>query len=74
MDMLKELKLTTFGQYLDGKKFMQLGSDEIRSYSSDIPSLSPLALLDLNRLINKVRFEKTVTACMKLLWLFIICI
>ena len=60
MDMLKELKLTTFGQYLDGKKFMQLGSDEIRSYSSDIPSLSPLALLDLNRLINKVRFEKTV--------------
>ena len=60
MDMLKELNLTTCGQYLDGKKFMQLGSDEIRSYSSDIPSLSPLALLDLNLLINKVGFEKTV--------------
>lgn len=60
MDMLKELNLTTCGQYLDGKKFMQLGSDEIRSYTSDIPSLSLPALLDLKSLINKVRFEKTL--------------
>nr|XP_022314617.1 probable flavin-containing monoamine oxidase A isoform X1 [Crassostrea virginica] len=58
MDMLKELNLTTCGQYLDGKKFMQLGSDEIRSYSSDIPSLSPLALLDLNLLINKLEWMR----------------
>lgn len=55
MAMLEELGLSTCVQYLEGKKFMQLGSDQIGSYSSEIPSLSPLALIDLQRLIYKVR-------------------
>lgn len=55
MAMLEELGLSTCIQYLEGKKFMQLGSDQIGSYSSEIPSLSPLALIDLQRLIYKVR-------------------
>lgn len=58
MAMLEELGLSTCVQYLEGKKFMQLGSDQIGSYSSDIPSLSPLALIDLQRLIYKVRKKK----------------
>lgn len=37
---------------------MQLGSDQIGSYSSEIPSLSPLALIDLQRLIYKLEWMR----------------
>ncbi|XP_061182075.1 amine oxidase [flavin-containing] A-like isoform X2 [Saccostrea echinata] len=37
---------------------MQLGSDKISSYSSDIPSLSPLALIDLQKLMFKLEWMR----------------
>ncbi|XP_062567210.1 probable flavin-containing monoamine oxidase A [Saccostrea cucullata] len=58
MALLEELGLTTHVQYLEGKKFMQLGSDRISSYSSDIPSLSPLALIDLQRFMYKLEWMR----------------
>lgn len=54
MAMLEELGLETHCQYVDGLKFMQLGDNKVRSFSSDIPSLSIFALLDLNRILNKI--------------------
>jgi hypothetical protein len=53
-DLLRELDLETYNQYITGKKFMQLGGHKISSYISAIPSLSVLALLDLNSLLKKV--------------------
>ena len=54
MELLEELGIETFSQYLKGEKFMQIGSNKVRSYKSDIPSLSPLGLIDTNRLMTKV--------------------
>lgn len=53
MELLEELGIETFSQYLKGEKFMQIGSNKVRSYKSDIPSLSPLGLIDTNRLMTK---------------------
>ena len=54
MGLLKQLKLETYNQYIKGRKFMQLGGHKIGSYASVIPSLSFLALIDLQRFISKV--------------------
>ena len=54
LDLLRELDLETYNQYITGKKFMQLGGHKISSYISAIPSLSVLALLDLNSLLKKL--------------------
>ncbi|RUS75174.1 hypothetical protein EGW08_017055 [Elysia chlorotica] len=47
MRMLGELGLETYPQYTAGQKLQQLGGSKVTSYSSDIPSLSFLALVDL---------------------------
>ncbi|XP_021358768.1 probable flavin-containing monoamine oxidase A [Mizuhopecten yessoensis] len=61
--LLAELGLDTYPQYIQGRKFMQLGGDVVTSYTSDIPSLSGLALIDLQRTINRVeRLSKMVDA------------
>ena len=40
MEMLEELGLETYPQYIQGTKVMQVGSENvIRTYTSDIPSL-----------------------------------
>ena len=56
MDLLQELGIETFGQYLNGKKFMQIGSNKVSSYNSVIPSLSPMGLVDTHRLMTKVLY------------------
>ncbi|XP_033750549.1 probable flavin-containing monoamine oxidase A [Pecten maximus] len=52
--LLAELGLETYPQYIQGRKFMQFGGDTVTSYTSDIPSLSGLALLDLQCMINRL--------------------
>ncbi|KAK3595095.1 hypothetical protein CHS0354_002348 [Potamilus streckersoni] len=54
MALLKELGLETYPQYITGIKFMQLGDNKVRTYLSDIPSLSLGALLDLHMFLRKV--------------------
>ncbi|XP_060067179.1 probable flavin-containing monoamine oxidase A [Ylistrum balloti] len=61
--LLNELGLKTYPQYIQGRKFMQLGGDAVTSYTSNIPSLSGLALIDLQRMINRVeKLRKKVDA------------
>lgn len=54
VDLVNELGLELCRQYTEGRKYMQLGGYRLRSYSSSLPSLSPLALVDLHRFITKV--------------------
>ena len=48
-----ELGLTLFPQYCTGSKVLSL-SDKVSTYKSDIPSLSLLGLLDLDRSMKKL--------------------
>lgn len=53
MSLLEELGIETYPQYITGTKFLQIGKDsKISSYRSNIPTLSLLGLLDLDRLIK----------------------
>ena len=54
MNMINELGLEVYNQYTEGQKVQQLGGDTIKTYQSTIPSLSPIALLDLHLFMNKV--------------------
>ncbi|KAH3872451.1 probable flavin-containing monoamine oxidase A [Dreissena polymorpha] len=55
MRLIEELELQVHPQYLKGRKFLQVGKDNsIKSYSSDIPTLSLLGLLDLDRAMKKI--------------------
>lgn len=53
--LVREFGLTTFPQHHAGKKVLALG-DAVRTYKSDIPSLSLLGLVDLDR--NLKRLER----------------
>ncbi|KAL4239914.1 hypothetical protein ACF0H5_000713 [Mactra antiquata] len=55
MELLEELGIETHQQYVTGKKYLQVGKDNsVRSYTSDIPTLSLLGLLDLDRIMKKI--------------------
>lgn len=56
MELLGELGLETYQQFITGTKVMQVGSDnKIRTYSSDIPSLGSLwGIIELQLFIWKV--------------------
>ncbi|XP_041363842.1 probable flavin-containing monoamine oxidase A [Gigantopelta aegis] len=54
MWLLEELQLNTYLQYTEGKKFMQLGDEKIRTYISNIPTFSLCGLLDLFNFANKI--------------------
>ncbi|XP_045212383.2 probable flavin-containing monoamine oxidase A [Mercenaria mercenaria] len=55
MKLIEELGIKTHQQYLNGRKFLQVGKDNtVKSYMSDIPTLSLLALLDLDRAMKKI--------------------
>lgn len=56
--LMAQLGIHTKPQWTTGKKLMQLGDNKIRSYSSNIPSLPLLSLLELHFLITKM--EKMV--------------
>jgi hypothetical protein len=55
MKLLEVFDIKTHPQYLTGRKFLQVGKDNsVKSYMSDIPTLSLLALLDLDRAMKRV--------------------
>ena len=55
MKVLEEFDIKTHQQYLTGRKYLQVGKDNsVKSYKSDIPTLSILALLDLDRAMKRV--------------------
>ncbi|XP_071131291.1 probable flavin-containing monoamine oxidase A isoform X1 [Mytilus edulis] len=54
MDLLKELGIDTYSQYIKGRKFMQVDGHKISSYTSSIPSLSFFSLIDLDMSIKKM--------------------
>lgn len=55
MKLLDELGIQTHEQYLTGKKCLQLGRDHtVKTYQSDIPTLSLLGLLDLDRAMKRL--------------------
>ncbi|XP_059142720.1 probable flavin-containing monoamine oxidase A [Physella acuta] len=54
LNLLKELGIDTYPQYIKGTKHQQLGETKIRSYTSNIPKLSICALLDLQWLMFKL--------------------
>lgn len=57
MELLEELGLETYQQFITGTKVMRVGSDnKIRTYSSDIPSLGSLwGIIELQLFIWKVK-------------------
>lgn len=56
LEMLEELNIGTYPQYISGTKVMQVGSgNKIRTYKSDIPSLgSYWGVIELQFFIWKV--------------------
>ena len=55
MELIEELGLQVHSQYSKGAKFARLSDGKIRKYSSSLPKISPLSLLDIYFFINKVR-------------------
>ncbi|XP_076441563.1 putative flavin-containing monoamine oxidase A [Babylonia areolata] len=61
MSLLLELGLETHPQYTSGKKVQQVAGLSISHNTSDLLSLSPFALIDLYRFLNKVEsFRKQI--------------
>ncbi|KAJ3009436.1 hypothetical protein HKX48_007936 [Thoreauomyces humboldtii] len=53
--LLKELGLSVFPQYHEGRSVIQLeAASSVRTYSGDIPSLSISSLLDVHRAISSI--------------------
>ncbi|XP_066570301.1 probable flavin-containing monoamine oxidase A isoform X2 [Amia ocellicauda] len=64
LELIQELGLETYSQYTSGKKVYQLGGPQasIRTYTSSIPPLSWLALVDMQLLLWKIeKLSKTVS-------------
>lgn len=59
MEILDELGLETYPQFINGTKVMQVGSDnKIRTYTSDIPSLGSVwGVIELQIFIWKVIYN-----------------
>lgn len=55
MSLLQELSLDTYEQFATGRKVMQLGSNEVKTYNSTIPKLPVFSLLELHQFMRKVR-------------------
>nr|XP_054600115.1 probable flavin-containing monoamine oxidase A [Nothobranchius furzeri]XP_054600116.1 probable flavin-containing monoamine oxidase A [Nothobranchius furzeri] len=56
MELIKELGLEVYSQFNTGKKVLHVGGPtaRVRTYTSSIPALSPLVLLDLTLLLWKI--------------------
>ncbi|XP_073685374.1 amine oxidase [flavin-containing] [Garra rufa] len=64
MELIKELGLEVFPQYTKGKKVHHVGGPQakIKTYTSSMPSYSPLALLDFTQLLWRIdHLTKTVS-------------
>lgn len=55
MKLINELDLGVYPQFNTGKKQLMLSSGKVRTYSSFIPNISPLELLELNSIVSKVK-------------------
>lgn len=57
MDLIQELGLEVYPQFTEGKKVHHMGgaNAKIRTYTSSIPSFSPLVLLDFMHFLWRVR-------------------
>ena len=54
MEMLRDLSIPVFEQFINGTKVMQLGGSNVATYKSDIPSLPFYSLIELHFLLRKV--------------------
>ncbi|KAK1884059.1 putative flavin-containing monoamine oxidase A [Dissostichus eleginoides] len=56
LELIKELGLETYPQFSIGKKVHHMGGPgaKVRTYSTSIPALSPLVLMDLTQLLWKI--------------------
>lgn len=56
MELIKELGVETYAQFSVGKKVYHMGgaTARVRTYRSKIPTLSPLALLDVTQFLWKI--------------------
>ena len=55
MQLLKDLELSVYPQYTSGTKLLQLSNGpRVSRYTSEIPSLSLFALIDLHLFMRKV--------------------
>ncbi|XP_041826922.1 probable flavin-containing monoamine oxidase A isoform X2 [Melanotaenia boesemani] len=56
MDLIKELGLEIYPQFNTGKKVIHMGgpTSKVRTYSSSIPTMSPLVLMDFTHLLSKI--------------------
>ncbi|KTF72766.1 hypothetical protein cypCar_00036950, partial [Cyprinus carpio] len=56
MELIRELGLEVFPQYTEGKKVHHVGGPhaKIKTYTSSMPSYSPLALLDFTQVLWRV--------------------
>nr|XP_015199567.1 PREDICTED: probable flavin-containing monoamine oxidase A isoform X2 [Lepisosteus oculatus] len=64
LDLIQELGLEIYPQYTEGKKVYRLGGPEaeIRTYTSSIPPLSLMGLIDMQLLLWKIdKLRKTVS-------------
>jgi len=54
MELLKELDIKTYDQYITGTKFIKLNADtKARKYSSDLPSVGVLSTIDLGQAMSR---------------------
>ncbi|XP_072028108.1 probable flavin-containing monoamine oxidase A isoform X2 [Amphiura filiformis] len=59
--LMEELGITKYPQYTAGRKVLRLSDDKIRSYTTSIPTLPLMSLIDLHRFMSAVdRMAKTV--------------
>lgn len=61
MALVEELGIEVKAQYSTGIKVMQLSDNKVRTYKTDIPSLHPLALIDLHLFMSKVIRSQNLT-------------
>lgn len=57
LELIQELGLETYPQYTTGKKVYHMGGpgSKIHTYSTSIPSLSPMVLMDFTQFLWRVR-------------------
>ena len=57
LELINELGLETYPQFNAGKKVHHMGGPgaKVRTYSTSIPALSPVVLMDFTQLFWKVR-------------------
>lgn len=54
LKLMEELSISHYPQFIKGKKIFQGRDNRVRTYKSDIPAMSPLSLIKLQWLMNKV--------------------